>query len=191
MTADRTTDPVVADRLQSPPPERPEGTRSNYADLEGDVKAAVGRFISELWNKHRPEACDEFLADDFVDHDPYPGQREGRDGFKAWAEAFMGAFPDVVVTVDDMLMEGSKCAMRLAWSATHRGDYLGIAPTGRRVAGRQMEFVRVVNRRVVERWSMLDRPWLTEQFDASSSGLRTASDGAPPEISSTEDARTA
>ncbi len=187
----RTQEPGVQERLEKPPPERPAGTRSDYDALEGDVKADVGRFISELWNKHRPEACDEFLADDFVDHDPHPGEGEGPEGYKAWAEALLGAFPDLVVTIDDMLGEGSKCAMRLTWSGTHRGGYLGMAPTGRRLEGRQMEFVRVRNRRIVERWALLDRPWLTEQIDASGGGHASAGPATTPsEISSTEDART-
>ena len=66
------------------------------------------------------------------------------------------AFPDVKFVVEEMIAEGSIVAARYRWQGTHQGSFLGIAPTGRRLSVRGMEFYRVEGGRVLERWDLSD-----------------------------------
>jgi steroid delta-isomerase-like uncharacterized protein len=96
----------------------------------------VHRWFEEVWNKQREEAIDEMFA---------PGGKAygfpqadsvliGPDKFKEIHRVFLGAFPDVRITVQDVICEDERVAVTWVASMTHLGDSLGFAPTLRRVS---------------------------------------------------------
>jgi len=92
------------------------------------------RFAQVVLNEHRTDQIDRFVHEDFVERNPPPGQGPGRDGLRQFLEAFLVAFPDLTWTVHELVAEGDTVAAWSIWEGTHRGDYLGIPATGRRVA---------------------------------------------------------
>jgi steroid delta-isomerase-like uncharacterized protein len=109
-------------------------------------KAIVRRFI-ESYNKHNLDSFDEFLAPDFVDH---THQQQGLESLKeVFIEAYKG-FPDLHETIEEIIAEGDEVWVRLTYSATHTGEYLGLAPTGKKITTMLIAIYRIVNGKIVE-----------------------------------------
>lgn len=133
-----------------------DNTMSSSTAVE-ENKRIVSR-IPEAVQAGDFDALDEILAEDVVDHLPAPlGEVRGREEAKNVVRQIKAAFPDLSVTVEDMVAEGDTVAVRVRWNATHEGEYLGIEPTGREVEFRILAFLRLEEGRVVERWIQPDQ----------------------------------
>jgi predicted ester cyclase len=121
--------------------------------------AAVRDFIERGWNAGDPEVFDEHLASDF-------GGPGGRERFRAMVLGLRSAFPDLRLEVQDMFGVDDKVITRFTIRGTHEGTFLGIAPTGRRVAfdGIAIDLMRDGKR--TDGWAQLDRLGLLEQLGA-------------------------
>ena len=116
-------------------------------------KQIVRRFSDELWGQGHLAVADDVLAMDLKEHNPLPGQGAGREGHKQVVALFRSAFPDLRVTTEDVLEEGDRVALRWKAEGTHRGDLMGLAPTGKRVTLTGIEILRVSGGKIVERWA--------------------------------------
>jgi steroid delta-isomerase-like uncharacterized protein len=107
-------------------------------------KRLIQRFVEETINRKDLHAVDELVAKDFIEHVPFPGQGPGRDGLRDAIATFLSAFPDIQWTTDEQVGEGEKVVSRFSWTGTHRGEFLGIPPTGKSVTvwGVVMDLVR-------------------------------------------------
>ena len=107
-------------------------------------KRFIQRFVEETINKKNLHAIDELVAKDFIEHVPFPGQGPGRDGLRDAIGTFLAAFPDMQWTTNEQVGEGEKVVSRFSWTGTHRGEFLGIPPTGKsvKVWGVVMDLVR-------------------------------------------------
>lgn len=123
-----------------------------------DNAALLRRWFEEVWNKGRTEAIDEMYAEDCVAHGlgENGGPVEGIEAFKAFHKAFYGAFPDVVVTVEDTICEGDKVAARCSVRGRHTGDTLGFAATNEPAAFSGIAICRVKDGKFVEAWNCFD-----------------------------------
>ena len=110
-----------------------------------DNAAIVQRFIDEVINQGRYEVCDEIVAEDFLELDPFPGQGPGREGLKGVISALRSGFPDIHWVTDESISSGEKVVTRFTWTGTHRGDFLGIPATGRPVTVKGVVIDRLVN----------------------------------------------
>ena len=97
-------------------------------------KEVIRMFLEEVINQNRMERADDLVVEDFVELDPLPGQRQGREGLKEVFGMMRAAFPDIHWVVEEMLAEGDTVASRFTWTGTHRGEFLGVPATGRSVA---------------------------------------------------------
>ena len=104
------------------------------------------------------------LSADTVDHNPNPGQAPGLEGVKQVFGGFRAAFPDLTLTVEDMIAEGDKVVSRLTIRATHRGDFQGIPATGKQVTQTGIDILRIAGGKVVERWGEFDNLGLLQQL---------------------------
>ncbi len=133
-------------------------------------KALVRRFFEESWNGADFEVFDETNAPDYVLHDPsVPGEVRGIEGIKGFASMFLGAFPDLRFTIEEQVAEGDKVLTRWSSSATHRGELMGIAPTGNRTGVSGMTLSRISGGKVAEDWSNWDALGLMRQLGVISS----------------------
>lgn len=124
--------------------------------MSEENKAILRRFYEEVFNRGNLAILDELGAPGFIDHNPSPGQAPGIEGVKQMFTAMRAAFPDMRVTVEDMLAEGDKVAAHTSFRATHRGEFMGIGPTGKEVTARVSDIVRFAEGKAVERWGVED-----------------------------------
>ncbi len=96
-------------------------------------KKLVRRFVDEVINARDLAAVDRFVPLDFVEHVPLPGQGPGRAGLRFAIGMLLEAFPDLHWRTDEQVAEGDTVVTRFTWTGTHRGVFLGVPPTGRRV----------------------------------------------------------
>jgi steroid delta-isomerase-like uncharacterized protein len=95
-------------------------------------KSIARRWVEEGWNKHNPALVDEIYTPDVVQIDPNsPVPVESAAALKAFVGVYLTAFPDIHFKIDDLTAEGERVIWRFSATATHRGDLLGMAPTGR------------------------------------------------------------
>ncbi|HEY9001166.1 MAG TPA: ester cyclase [Mucilaginibacter sp.] len=96
-------------------------------------KKIIGHFIDEVINRKNLNAADDIVAEDFIEHVPFPGQQPGREGLKFVLNAMFTGFPDMNWTVNEQIAEGEKVVTRFTWTGTHKGEFMGIPPTQKRV----------------------------------------------------------
>ncbi len=96
-------------------------------------KAVIRRkHVEELFNKGNLAVADDIISSEYVYHGP-TGELKGPEGVKQIVTAWRTAFPDGRFTIDDMVAEGDKVAVRYTMTGTFKGEYMGIAPTGKKV----------------------------------------------------------
>ena len=129
-------------------------------------KAVVRRFYEEVFNSGRLEAMDELASPNLVAYDAVPPgvPERGPEPYKRTAAMFRSAFPDLHQEIEDMVAEGDTVAVRVTLTATHRGPFLGVEPTGRRVRCGGMDFIRFREGKMVEHWTATDDLGLMQQL---------------------------
>lgn len=135
-------------------------------------KALVNRFVEESINHRDLDALDETVAEDFVEHVPLPGQGPGREGLKDAIGRFIQGFPDLQWTQEEQIAEGEKVATRFTWTGTHRGEFFGIPPTGRKVTVWGMVIDVVRGGMLAESRIIMDTLWLMQQLGVVPSAAR-------------------
>jgi predicted ester cyclase len=127
----------------------------NAEQTQKHNKAVVLRFNEEVIAKGNEQAFREIMAPDFVNRTAPPGGSAGPDGMWAtFSRVLRPAFPDLRVDVFDQIAEGDKVTTRKTLRGTHRGELLGIAPTGKEVAIDVIDIVRLRDGRYVEHWGL-------------------------------------
>ncbi len=86
----------------------------------------------------------------------YPGVEPGFASIKAFYESFWAAFPDVRITIDDAFENGDKLACRFTCRGTHRGPFMGVGASGKRIEFSGITILEFRGGRCVERWSQAD-----------------------------------
>jgi steroid delta-isomerase-like uncharacterized protein len=122
-------------------------------------KAVVRRIWEEILNQGNLALVDEIIATNYVYHGPGGPEIKGSEGLKQFFTMYRNAFPDFHSTIEDMVAEGDKVVCRVTWRGTHKGEMMGIAPTGKQVTGTRTVIHRIVGGKEVEGWdcaNMLD-----------------------------------
>ena len=118
-----------------------------------DENKALIRRLFEAFNQQNPALLDELIAPDYVDH---PRQEQGLDRYKHLLTTFHRSFPDSHETIKDIVAEGEKVWVRVKGTATHAGEYRGVAPTGKTVTWEAVSIWRIVDGKIVEMWGVAD-----------------------------------
>jgi steroid delta-isomerase-like uncharacterized protein len=132
-------------------------------------KTMVRRVFEEGINNNDPAVFEQVIGPSYVNHD-MPTPAPGREGFKQVIAMFIAAFPDMRVTVEDVLAEGDKVASRGEMTGTHRGAFMGIPPTGKQVRVAYQDVWRVADGKLVENWVRLDMLAMMQQLGAVPAG---------------------
>ena len=101
--------------------------------MASEATDLVLRFLKEVFDNKNVDAMDELIDANAVDRTPWPGYGTDRDEAKRGLRDFITAFPDVHVTVDDVITQGNKVVIRSTMSGTNTGEFMGMPPTGKRV----------------------------------------------------------
>lgn len=123
--------------------------------MQPDAAKAIVRRYLETYNADWERAVREFVADAaLAEH----------------ARQMQAAFPNYQLTVEDMVAEGDKVAVRFRVRGVHRGALMGIAPTGREVVTEGIIIYRIANGRITEHWLQVDMPSVFQQLGAAPAG---------------------
>lgn len=96
-------------------------------------KKFMNYFVEEVINKKNLDAANDIVAEDFIEHVPFPGQGPGREGLKFVLNAMFTGFPDMHWTLHEQIAEGEKVVTRFTWTGTHKGEFMGIPATDKKV----------------------------------------------------------
>ena len=126
---------------------------------EWDNKVAFTRFADavntgdmELISK----TIDEVVEPNALIHTPLSIEGTGAELLKEVFGRLHRAFPDLHITVEDMIAEGDKVAARDTVTATHHGEYMGLPPTGRSITYNEIFICRFAGGRIAESWGIVD-----------------------------------
>jgi steroid delta-isomerase-like uncharacterized protein len=127
-------------------------------------KAVIRRFVEEVQNQKNWDTFDQLNADDFVNLSAPPGVPNDKEGGKMFLGAFISAFPDSYVTIEDMIAEGDRVVTKKTFNGTHTGELNGIPPTGNRVSIQYVDIMRVRDGQIVEHWLSMDQLSFMQQL---------------------------
>jgi len=136
------------------------------AEPRRDVATTVHRFY-EAMSTGAIELADELLTPDWEDVPVMPGTGPGPAGYQATITYLRSVFPDLTMTVEDVVVDGQKVAVRSTARGTHSGDILGVAATGRRVEFAAFDVHHLREGRIACSWHLEDYAGLLDQLQAA------------------------
>jgi steroid delta-isomerase-like uncharacterized protein len=117
-----------------------------------DNKGIIHRIFEEGLNQGNLAIIDELFDARFVDH-ATPDQPPGPEGVKGYFSAVRAGFPDMRVTIDDLIAEDARVAVRTTWRGTHLGTYEGAPASGKPVTRTMIQIFRIEDGKVLEEWN--------------------------------------
>lgn len=132
-----------------------------------DSKSIVRRMYEEVWNKRNLEAAKEFIASShamqLID---LPDSGIGPEAYARNVVQFVRAFPDLKFKVLDMVAEGEKVVALWNISGTHKGEFRGVAPTGRKVSVDGITISQLAEGKIMDSYVSLDLWSMMQQLGA-------------------------
>lgn len=130
-------------------------------------KDLVCRYVESVLNQRNLGMADALVAPDAVMyHAGAPGPIRGLDAIKSFISAFRTSFPDLRSPVEDVVAEGDRVMVRFTWSGTQRGEFQGIAPTGKSFTTTGSGLYRIQDGKIAEVWAEFDTLALLTQLGA-------------------------
>jgi predicted ester cyclase len=115
-------------------------------------KALIRRLFEEGFHSGKLVVVDEVFHPNFVDRST-PEQPPGTEGVKDYISMVRTGFPDISITIEDLVAEEESVVVRTTWRGTHLGEYEGIAPTGKQVTRSMIQIFHVKDGKLLEEWS--------------------------------------
>lgn len=130
-------------------------------------KAKIRRIIEEVANKGNMAVADEVIDKNYVYHGSGGQEYKGPEGFKQYMAAVRQAFPDVHMTIEDIVAEGDKVVHRARMKGTFKGEFMGMAPTGKQVDMSMINVSRFAGNKETEAWQYFDTLAMMQQLGAT------------------------
>ena len=124
-------------------------------------KAIFRRIVAEGFNKGNLAIVDELVATNHVNH---TDNVHGPEEYKQFITMYRTAFPDLHMTIEDQIAEGDKVVNRWTSRGTHKGDLMGIPPTGKQTTVTGMYVARIIGGKIVEEWGNFDALGMMQQI---------------------------
>jgi steroid delta-isomerase-like uncharacterized protein len=129
-----------------------------------DHGAALRR-LYDLISAGDVDGFGELMADDFVEHEETPGLAPTKDGVKEFFRMYIAAFPDLRFDPEDVLASGDKSVGRVRITGTHRGEFMGMPPTGKSIDVQAIDIVRFGEDGLArEHWGVFDAMTMMQQL---------------------------
>ncbi len=129
-----------------------------------DNKAIIRRYFDEVWNQGNMEVIDELVARDVSGQDAAIDETRTIETVKEVVVLLRTAFPDASYTIYDLIGENDKVVARWSLTGTHRGTYLDVSPTEKRVILKGIIIFRLEDGKIVEYWGEIDHLGLMRQL---------------------------
>ena len=127
-------------------------------------KEVERRIVEEVYNNKDMAPTEELIAPNWLYHGTDGQEFRGPEGFKQFVTMGITAFPDCRVTIEDLIAEGDRVVDRFTFRGTHRGDFMGIAPTGKQVEFSGIVICRFEGGKEVEVWEVNDQFGMMQQL---------------------------
>jgi len=128
-----------------------------------DIRELIPTFYERV-NSGDLSVMDEVIAEDFVEHEEFPGIEPNKEGVKQFFSMFRAAFPDLRMEVHEVVTEGDLTCARFTMTGTHEGEFMGIPATGKKVAVPGFDMLRLRDGKVTEHWGTTDGMVLMQQL---------------------------
>jgi steroid delta-isomerase-like uncharacterized protein len=152
---------ALAERLRR----RRRGEQTEGSRQMSDANKTVSRRLTEeALNQGKYDVIEELVAPTFVNHDPLTGDTKGLEATREVIEGYRSAFPDLKITIEDQLAERDLVATRWTAKGTHKGELLGIAPTGKESTVTGLTIDRIKDGKIVESWNNWDTLGMLRQL---------------------------
>lgn len=126
-------------------------------------KIIVRKFFEEGPSKGNLNIANELLSPDFALHVPLPAP-PGIEGINEVITTCRAAFEHLNVTIEDMIAEGNKVAVRFTAHGVHKGDFMGLQATGKPITMTGIEVFRIKDGKIAELWGEANLLGLMQQF---------------------------
>jgi len=127
-------------------------------DIKSETNKVIARrMIEEVFQQGDEDAIEELVAEDFVPHN-WASSARGRDAVKQAIGRAKAGLSDPKLTVDDVIAEDDKVAVRVSSSATQSGPFMGLPPSGKSYDIEEIHIFRIEDGKVAEHWHQGD--WL-------------------------------
>lgn len=130
------------------------------------AKAVVRRNTEEVQGGGNFAVFDELFADDFLDHTPQPGRTPDKAGARELYKILRVAFPDFHTKIHFQLADSDRVTTYKTYRGTHRGEFLGVAPTGRTIQFETVDVMRVRDGKITDHWGVANLFSLMQQLGA-------------------------
>lgn len=132
---------------------------------------ATARRLYDLINAGDIDGFGDLLADDFVEHEEVPGLAPSKDGVKTFFRMQVAAFPDLRMTVEDVVADGAKVVARVRYTGIQQGEFQGMPPTGKAVDVQLIDIFRFDDDgRVGDHWGVIDLMAMMQQLGVVPAG---------------------
>jgi steroid delta-isomerase-like uncharacterized protein len=121
---------------------------------------ALIRRIYDLINQREIYAYIDLLAPGCVEH--LANGDISREQVRQFESDWFKAFPDIKANIEEMVAEGDKVAVRVNYQGTHRGEFMGIAPTGNKIDITNANTLKITDGKIVEVWNVTDIRFLQQ-----------------------------
>jgi steroid delta-isomerase-like uncharacterized protein len=129
--------------------------------------ALIQEFYDEVLSKGNMDALDELVTDDVVDHEQgLPGQPEGKEGVRFFANAMGEAFSDLKASVGTTVESGDMACAEVTITGRHTGEFMGVPATDKSFEFKSIDIVRFVDGKCAEHWGVTDNMALMQQLGA-------------------------
>ena len=135
--------------------------------------AATVRRMYDLINAQDIGGFSQYLADNFVEHEVTPGLEPTKDGVKKFFLMQIAAFPDLRFAVEDIYGSGDKVVARVRYTATNKGDFMGMGATGKKVDVQLIDMFEFDgNGHARDHWGVIDMMAMMQQLGLVPQGAR-------------------
>jgi steroid delta-isomerase-like uncharacterized protein len=130
------------------------------------AKAVIRRNTEEVQGGGNLEVFEELFADDFIDHTPQPGRTPDKAGARELYKVLRAAFPDFHADIHWQLADGDRVTTYKTYHGTHKGEFFGIEPTGRKIQFETVDVMGVRDGKITEHWGVANLFSLMQQLGA-------------------------
>jgi len=118
----------------------------------------------DVFNSYDFDKLGEYIDDNFIEHSPDPGQKQGLEGLKDAFREMKKGFPDYKLTINDIIVSGDKASVLFTFTGTNSGEMMGMKVTNKKVEVQGIDYLYFKNGKATEHWGYIDMHKLMEQL---------------------------
>lgn len=141
-----------------------DGSATTGATAAVPSEADLRNFMEEVFNKGNVDKADQWVAADFVDHTPGPGQEPGLAGFKKMVTTMRAGMTDMKFSVERVISQGDFSVMHVRQTGTHSMSMMGEKPTGNKIDIAGVDVIRYENGKAKEHWGYYEESKFMQQI---------------------------